>query len=108
MNAIKKEIDYNKLRPDVLERLINERGIVCNNTKADAIRKLKLYDDEKYIVETTYEKYEKTKYLVGIDARNWQELTEMGKLVEKNIARRLNYYSDERLFFVSETKLVGN
>lgn len=108
MNAKKKEVDYNKLRPDVLERLINERGIICNNTKADIIRKLKLYDEDKYMVETTYEKYEKTKYMVGIDARNWQELTEMGKLVEKGRAKRLFVYAEDRIFYVSEIKLGEN
>ena len=107
MNS-KKEIDYNKLRPDVIERLINERGIVCNNTRTDAIRKLKLYDEDKYIVETTHEKHEKTKFLVGIDARNWQELSEMGKLVERGNAKRLNYYSDDRLFYISDIKLFEN
>ena len=104
MNTNKK-INYDKLRPDVIERLINERGIVRNNTRADAIRKLKLYDDDKYIVETTYEKHEKTKFLVGIDARNWRELSEMGVLVERGNAKKLNYYSDDRLFYSSDIRL---
>ena len=53
------EIEYEKLRLDVLQKLIEERGIECKSNKTEIIKYLIMDDDGKYIRETTYEKYGK-------------------------------------------------
>jgi len=40
-----KKIEYEKLRLDVLDRLIGERSIECKNNKNDMIKSLKLEDE---------------------------------------------------------------
>ena len=79
------EIDYSKLRLDVLIKLIDERGITCKAKKDEIIKYLKLDDDGKYVRDTIYEKWE-GRYLVGIDLKNHVHLIQMGKLVEKKQA----------------------
>jgi len=51
--------------------------------------------------------YEKTKngYIVGIDIKDEKNLTEIGKLIYKGDASRLNYYCDDRIHFISKEKL---
>jgi hypothetical protein len=97
--------NYEKLRLDVLEQLVANRGIVCKNNKTDMIRHLKLDDEGKYIKETTYEK-QSNGFLVGIDLRNSKHLIEMGKLVEKKEAKSLNRYSNDIVFYWSKQKLI--
>ncbi len=97
--------NYEKLRLDVLEQLVANRGIVCKNNKTDMIRHLKLDDEGKYIKETTYEKQSNC-FLVGIDLRNSKHLIEMGKLVEKKEAKSLNRYSNDIVFYWSKQKLI--
>jgi hypothetical protein len=97
--------NYEKLRLDVLEQLVANRGIVCKNNKTDMIRHLKLDDEGKYIKETTYEK-QSNGFLVGIDFRNSKHLIEMGKLVEKKEAKSLNRYSNDIVFYWSKQKLI--
>ncbi len=43
------EVEYNKLRLDVLEKLIHSRSIECKMKKDEMIRMLKLYDEGKYV-----------------------------------------------------------
>ena len=63
------EFDYTKLRLDVLQKLIDERGISCKNKKDEMIKYLKMDDDGKYIRETTYEK-SGSGFIVGVDLKN--------------------------------------
>lgn len=98
------EIKYEKLRLDVLEQMVANRGIICKNNKTDMIRHLKMDDEGKYVKETTYEKMGNG-FLIGIDLRNGKHLTEMGKLVEKRDAKSLNRYSIDLVYYWSKQKL---
>ena len=101
-------VDYSKLRLDVLEKIIYQRGIDCKLKKDEMIRMLKLYDDGKYVepmLETTYDKYE-SGFTIGIDLRNHTQLVQMGKLVEKREAKRLNRYASGRIYYWGPNKLI--
>ena len=78
-------IDYNKLRLDVLEKMIHSRGIDCKIKKDVMIKMLKLYDEGKYEEPVNETKYEKSDggFNIGIDIKNQPDLIQIGKLVEK-------------------------
>jgi hypothetical protein len=102
------EVDYSKLRLDVLEKMIYSRGIECKMKKDEMVRVLKLDDDGKYeppMNNTVYEKCEGG-FNVGIDIRNQSDLVQIGKLTEKKEAKSLNRYSDNRLWYWSKIKLI--
>jgi len=102
------EVDYNKLRLDVLEKLIQSRGIDCKIKKDEMVKMLKLDDEGKYqapVGNTTYEKSEGG-FIVGIDIKNQSDLVQIGKLVEKKDAKSLNRYSDNRVWFWTKQKLM--
>ena len=101
-------VDYSKLRLDVLEKIIYQRGIDCKLKKDEMIRMLKLYDEGKYVepmLETTYDKYE-SGFTIGIDLRNHTQLVQIGKLVEKREAKRLNRYASGRVYYWGPNKLI--
>lgn len=100
------EIDYEKLRLDVLKGLIDSRGIECKNTKEEMIKNLKLDDEDKYIRPITYEKKPDGTFMVGIDPRDTKNCVEMGKFVEKGIAHRMNLYCNHRIHYISNQKLI--
>ena len=62
-------------------------------------------DEGKYIRETTYEKYE-GRLLVGIELKNQPHLVQMGKLVEKKEAFPKGMYASDRVYFISNQKLM--
>ena len=99
------EINYDILRLDVLIKLIDDRGISCKNKKDEIIKYLKMDDEGKYIRETTYEK-EGGRLLVGIDLKNQSHLVQMGKLVEKKEAFPKGMYASDRVYFISNQKLM--
>jgi hypothetical protein len=99
------EIDYNKLRLDVLIKLIDERGISCKSKKDEIIKYLKMDDEGKYIRETTYEK-QGGRFLVGIDLKNQPHLIQIGRLVEKKEASPKGLFSSDRIYFISNQKLI--
>jgi hypothetical protein len=99
------EINYEILRLDVLIKLIDERGIPCKNKKDEIIKYLKMDDEGKYIRETTYEK-SGNRLLVGIDLKNHSHLVQMGKLVEKKEAFPKGLYASNRIYFISNQKLI--
>lgn len=102
------EMDYSKLRMDVLEKMIQSRGIDCKMKRDEMIKVLKLDDDGKYeppMNNTIYEKSEGG-FNVGIDIRNHSDLVQIGKFVEKKDAKSLNRYSDNRLWYWSKIKLM--
>jgi uncharacterized protein related to proFAR isomerase len=99
------EFNYDILRLDVLIKLIDERGISCKNKKDEIIKYLKMDDEGKYIRETTYEK-EGGRLLVGIDLKNQSHLVQMGKLVEKKEAFPKGMYASDRVYFISNQKLM--
>lgn len=101
-----KPIDYSKLRLDVLENLINHREIECRDSKNDMIKHLQLYDEGKYIRETICEKYDKDKFLYGIDTGNHEQLVEIGKLIQDGQAKDTNMYYNCRKYFISNVKLL--
>jgi hypothetical protein len=99
-------IIYENLRLDVLQNLIDERGISCKNKKDEIIKYLKIDDQGKYIRETIYEK-NSGGYIVGIDIKNHEHLVQMGKLVEKKEAKSLNRYENYRVMYWSSHKLIS-
>lgn len=102
------EIDYSKLRLDVLQKLILERSIECKMKKDEMVKMLKLYDEGKYslpLKETVYIKDGKG-FLVGIDISNQNHLIQIGKLNEKKESYSLNRYSEERVWYWSPQKLM--
>jgi hypothetical protein len=101
-------IDYGKLRLDVLENLIYSRGIECKMKKDEMIKMLKLDDEGKYkppMKETTYEKHDNG-FIVGIDLSNHHHLVQMGNLVLKKDAKNLMRYSNGMLHYWSKQKLI--
>lgn len=102
------DVDYSKLRLDVLEKLIQSRGIDCKIRKDEMVKMLKLDDEGKYhlpMVNTVYEKWEGG-FNVGIDIKNHSDLVQMGKLVERKDAKSLGRYSDNRVWYWSKQKLM--
>ena len=103
-----KSYDYSKLRLDVIESLINHRGIECNDNRTDMIRHLKLFDEGKYMRETTVEKQDKTKFIIGIDLGNHELLVQMGKLIMNGEAEDTNRYYNCRKYFLSNINILEN
>ena len=102
------EVDYSKLRLDVLEKLIYSRGIECKMKKDEMVKMLKLDDEGKYqipIKETTYEKFEGG-FIIGIDLYNRSHLIQMGNLMLKKEARNLMRYSSGMLYYWAKQKLI--
>ena len=102
------QVEYNKLRLDVLEKMIYSRGIECKMKKDEMIKILKLDDEGKYVPPMNATVYEKSDggFNVGIDIRNQSDLVQIGKLTEKKEAKSLNRYSDNRLWYWSKGKLI--
>jgi hypothetical protein len=102
------EVDYNKLRLDVLEKMVYSRGIECKMKKDEMIKTLKLDDEGKYSPPMNTTVYEKSDggFNVGIDIRTQSDLVQIGKLTEKKEAKSLNRYSDNRLWYWSKVKLI--
>ena len=102
------EVDYSKLRLDVLEKLIYSRGIECKMKKDEMIKMLKLDDEGKYKVpmkETTYEKSEGG-FTVGIDLGNRAHLIQVGNLVLKKEARNLMRFANGMVYYWTKEKLI--
>jgi hypothetical protein len=102
------DVDYSKLRLDVLEKMVYSRGIECKMKKDEIVKVLKLDDEGKYeppMNNTVYEKSEGG-FNVGIDMRNHSDLIQIGKFVEKKEAKSLNRYSDNRVWYWSKGKLI--
>jgi len=106
------EIEYETLRLDVLQKIIDLRSLPYKvykkekDTKNGIIETLRLDDDGKFIFETTYEK-SNGGFIVGIDMRNKKHMEEIHKLIEKKIAHKIPRYSDNRLQYWSEQKLIS-
>jgi hypothetical protein len=100
-----KTYDYDKLRLDVIEKLITHREIECKNNRTDMIRQLRLYDEGKYIRETIVEKQEGDKFLIGIDSARQDLMVQMGKLVEKGEAKRA-HYANARHYYISNINIL--
>jgi len=101
-----KEVDYRKLRLDVLEKLVSSRMIECKDNRTDMIRQLLLDDEGKYIRETTVEK-DGENYLIGIDAIHHDLMVKMGRLIESGESTR-SHYSFGRHYYVSKINMLEN
>ena len=101
------EINYNKLRLDVLEKLVCSRMIECNDNKTDMVRQLRLDDEGKYIRKTIVEKQGKGTYLIGIDSALQHLMVEMGKLIENGEAHR-THYAYGRHYYISNINILEN
>lgn len=100
-----KEIIYEKLRLDVLLRLMDDRGIECKPRQTEIISFLKLDDAGKYVRETTYVK-DGTGYIVGVDIKNRDHLLQVSKMIEKKEAKNLNRYCNFRVEYWVKQKLI--
>lgn len=101
-------VDYSKLRLDVLEKLINSRGIDCKMKKDEMIKMLKLYDEGKYrepMKETTYEKSDGG-FILGIDIRNHPHLVQIGNLSIKKESKNLMRFANGMVYYWSKQKLL--
>jgi hypothetical protein len=100
-----KSYDYHKLRLDVIESLINHREIECKNNRTDMIRQLLLYDEGKYVRETTVEKQDNDTFLIGIDSANQDLMVKMGNLIQKGDAKKI-HYTNCRHYFISNINIL--
>ena len=101
----KKEIDYKKLRPDVLSDLVANRGIECHNTRTDMIRKLKMDDAGVYIRETYIEKFGKDEYLIGVDLKSHNTLVKLSQQITNGNVKNANMYFNNRIHFITKLTL---
>ena len=101
----KKEINYNKLRTDVLQKLVAYRELECKDNRTDMIRHLLLDDEGKYIRETIVDKIEKDKYVIGIDIARGDLLIKMGRLIEKGDAK-FSHYANCRRYYYSNINIL--
>jgi hypothetical protein len=99
-----KQIDYEKLRIDVLKTLVDSRNIECKQTKDSMIKHLKMDDEGKYVRPIEYEKQSDGKYIVKVDLKDSDTCREMGKLIEKGQAQRMNVYSNDRIYYLCNQK----
>lgn len=102
------EVDYGKLRLDVLEKMIYSRGIECKMKKDEMVKMLKLDDEGKYkpaMRETTYEKCEGG-FTVGIDLGNREQLVQVGNLILKKEARNLMRFANGMVYYWTKQKLI--
>lgn len=102
------EVDYSKLRLDVLEKMIYTRGIECKMKKDEMVKMLKLDDEGKYkpsMKETTYEKFENG-FTVGIDLGNKPHLVQIGNLILKKEARNLMRFANGMVYYWTKQKLI--
>jgi hypothetical protein len=99
--------NYKLYRQDILEQLIDERGIECKYKPSEMIKYLEMDDRKEYVRSTTQEK-EDGGYLIGIDLRNGKDLSFIGRIVERKEARRLNRYAYGRIYYWSKTKIIND
>jgi hypothetical protein len=102
------EVDYSKLRLDVLEKMIYSRSIECKMKKDEMIRMLKLYDEGKYVepLRETLHIKEDSGFVIGIDMRNRDHIMQMSKLIEKKEGKSLHRFSDNRIWYLAPQKLI--
>lgn len=103
---MKKEVDYEKIKTPDLKKEIDYRDIKCKNTREEMIKYLILHDQEKYIYDTIKEKMKSGGYQVGIDPRNSPVIVEMGRLVDKKLAKRLNIYGSHRIWYETSVDFI--
>lgn len=99
-----KQIEYENLRIDVLKSLIEDRNIECKQTKETMIKYLKMDDEGKYIRPFVTEKQPNGKFIIKVDLRDSQTCREMGKLVEKGQAKRMDLYCKNKIYYLSNQK----
>ena len=97
--------EYDNLRLDIIETMIEQRDIKCRKTKSEMIKHLLLDDSGKYIRETIYEKLDKDTYMIGIDPNNTPDMKLIGKMVEKNEIKYMGLYQLNRIYFESNIKI---
>lgn len=103
---MKKEVEYDKMKTPDLKKEIDYRDIKCKFTREDMIKHLILHDNEKYIYHTIKEKLKSGNFNVGIDPKNSKVIIEMGRLVDKKVAKRLNIYSAHRIWYETSVDFI--
>lgn len=97
--------DYTKLPLKELKLLAGSRNIDCKETKEELVKNLTLYDQDKYVYPTTYEKSDKG-FIVGICLKNSEHQIAIGKLIEKGEANSIGRYFNDRIHYWSSQKLI--
>ena len=102
------DVNYSKLRQDVLEKMIYSRGIECKMKKDEMVKMLKLYDEGKYVEPTKETIYQKdgSGYMVGVAINNREHMLQVSKIIEKKEGRPLNRYSEDRIWYWIPQKLI--
>jgi hypothetical protein len=103
-----KETEYEKLRLDILKKLIEARNIPCKQTKEDIIKHLIMDDKGEYVYATTVEKQPKGKFMVGVCVRNRTLSIQLNRLVDKGDAVRLKMYANNRVYFITKYDPTDN
>jgi phosphoribosylformimino-5-aminoimidazole carboxamide ribonucleotide (ProFAR) isomerase len=99
-------MNYEKMKLSELRNLAEEHEIPTNSTKDEIIKQLKLVEQEKFIKQTTCEKFGK-EYLVGVDIKDQRKLVTIGRYVENKEMKRANMFSSDRVYFLSTFKYLG-
>ena len=101
---MKEDLNYNKLRLEILQDLVSQRMIECRDNRTDMIRQLKLDDEGKYVRPTTVEKCDDG-FLIGIDIATQDQLVKMGHLIEKGQAK-VSHYAMGRIYYTSNINIL--
>lgn len=101
-----KILEYNKMKAAELKKLCEQREIQCNLIVKDMIEALKLEEEGKWVFHTEQEKLKRGGYIIKIDYRNREHLIQMGQLVDKKIARKMDIYSMYRIWYRMDEEFI--
>lgn len=99
-----KEIDYKKLRDNILGELVCQRMLDCKDNRTDMIRQLELDDQGKHIRKPDVYKWN-GEFMIGLDLVESDKLREIGRLVEKGQSR-FSHYSMGRVYYLSKSNII--
>ena len=66
-------MNYEKLKITEIKKIAEEYDLPTNTTKEIMIKNIKLAEQDKFMYDTTCERFGKDEYLVGIDIKNQQK-----------------------------------
>ena len=62
-------------------------------------------DQSKIIKPLTYEKFDNERFIIGISLNDTKNLIEIGKLVEKGVAKNMGLFQNNKIHYISKQKL---
>ena len=99
-------MNYEKMKLIDIKKIAEDYDLPTNTTKEIMIKNIRLVEQDKFIYETTCEKFGKDEYLVGVDIKNQQKLIACGKYVDGGEMKKSHLYSSGRIYFVSSFKYL--